>query len=143
VERKTLAVYGKVDDYDSDVNSAELPAPHARVLRKANPDEICGIVDGADLYNPLNDRMPKGMAVEGRFEAGDEWFPGVISKVNAGATYDINYDDGDVEKSVPALLVRALYSARRARGSHWCVAGLGVGGVDFSDRRRLGIGEWS
>ena len=46
-----------------------------------------------------------GTRVEARYEAGDEWYAGVIERVD-GDAYDVAYDDGDHESNVAAALVR-------------------------------------
>ena len=46
-----------------------------------------------------------GAVVEARHDAGELWFPGTIAAVNADGTYDVHYDDGDVEHGVGAALI--------------------------------------
>ena len=36
---------------------------------------------------------------------GELWYPGRITKVHPNGTYDIAYDDGDVETEVPAEFI--------------------------------------
>jgi hypothetical protein len=43
-----------------------------------------------------------GDRVMAQFEKGEEWFPGEITKKNEDKTYAIKYDDGDVDKALPA-----------------------------------------
>jgi hypothetical protein len=40
--------------------------------------------------------------VEARFGGGEEWYPGMVFAARADGTYQVNYDDGDVE--APALV---------------------------------------
>src|SRR6185312_6509208 len=44
--------------------------------------------------------------IEALFRGGSKWFSGVIDKVNRDGTYDIRYDDGDREPSVPTEKIR-------------------------------------
>ena len=58
-----------------------------------------------------NDSSPppfeKGMAVEVRWGAGDEWLPATIHKVRSKkGTLDVQFGDGRKEKKVPMGLVR-------------------------------------
>ena len=48
----------------------------------------------------------QGQRIEARFGGGGEWYPGVVVVVAANHTYDLRYDDGDIERGVPASLVR-------------------------------------
>ena len=45
------------------------------------------------------------MRIIARYEAGDEYFPGVISHIHSDGSCDIAYDDGDVETRVAPELV--------------------------------------
>jgi hypothetical protein len=47
-----------------------------------------------------------GDKVEARFRGGRKFFAGTISAVNRDGTYDVRYDDGDKEASIPAEDVR-------------------------------------
>lgn len=57
-----------------------------------------------------SDRVYKeGEQVEGCFEGHlgfTEWFEGFISAVRGNGSYDIEYDDGDKEESVPTKFIR-------------------------------------
>ena len=47
-----------------------------------------------------------GARVEARYEAGDEWYAGVIEAAHEDGSYDVLYDDGDREAHVAADLVK-------------------------------------
>ena len=49
-----------------------------------------------------------GAAIEGRFEGGEGWYPGIIARAHGDGTYDIDYNDGDQEQYVMAALIRLL-----------------------------------
>lgn len=67
----------------------------------------------------------EGDKVEARYKRGRTWYPGVILKVGRDGTYDIRYDDGDMENAVDPGHVRgagvgsteSLASAGRDRTS--------------------------
>ncbi|CAN0110081.1 unnamed protein product, partial [Scytosiphon promiscuus] len=51
-------------------------------------------------------RIGVGDKVEGRYEAGAEWFPAVVTKTLHGGLVNLLYDDGERETRVPLNLVR-------------------------------------
>eukprot|EP00941_MAST-03F_sp_MAST-3F-sp1_P002079 g2079.t1 len=60
---------------------------------------------------PVGGTFLQGEAVEARYGGGNDFYPGMISKVNevgdeGKQTYGIMYYDGDVEDAVPAELIR-------------------------------------
>ena len=77
--------------------------------------------------------MVAGDRVEGNFAQAGEWFPGRVDRVNADGTYDLVYDDGDVESSVAPSLVRALPSEEDADSQ--------ASGASVGSRQRYGVGE--
>ena len=52
-----------------------------------------------------------GSRVEAKWQGGDTYYPGKVVRVHRGKKYDIDYDDGDSEKRVPADLMRMLNDA--------------------------------
>ena len=50
-----------------------------------------------------------GTVVEARFAGRSHWYPGVIHRVHADSSLDIQYDDGDFEMRVKATLVRKIF----------------------------------
>jgi len=44
--------------------------------------------------------------VEARYLGGAKWYPGKISAVNKDGTYDVHYNDGEIEKSLSSDLIR-------------------------------------
>ena len=47
-----------------------------------------------------------GVQVQARFGVEEDWYPGMVSAVNADGTYRVAYDDGDEEDSVAPEYVR-------------------------------------
>lgn len=60
----------------------------------------------AEWIRPVPD---VGDAVEGRFGGGGEWHTGKVVSATHDGFYDIDYDDGDQERSVEAFFVRPLF----------------------------------
>ena len=60
-------------------------------------------------------KFAAGDAVEARFGGKKKWYAGKILKVLDGARYEVEYDDGDVEKGVDEEMIRALAAPRRRR----------------------------
>jgi hypothetical protein len=58
--------------------------------------------NGGDDGVPLNE----GDRIEARYASMDHWFRGRVAVVNGDGTYNIDYDDGDKERDVPADFVR-------------------------------------
>ena len=59
-------------------------------------------------------KFAAGDAVEARFGGKKKWYAGKILKVLGGARYEVEYDDGDVEKGVDEEMIRALAAAPAA-----------------------------
>ena len=57
-------------------------------------------------------RLQAGAAVVARFRGGAKTYPGVIERANADGSYDVIYDDGDREASVPADFVEPVDAAQ-------------------------------
>lgn len=54
----------------------------------------------------VTDEIKEGSLIEGNYAQIGEWFTGKITKKRSDGTYDILYDDGDVELGVKQHLVR-------------------------------------
>ena len=61
--------------------------------------------DGATPQKQITN-FAVGTRIEARYEAGDEWYAGVIEGAHEDGSYDVLYDDGDRETSVSADLVK-------------------------------------
>ena len=64
------------------------------------------------LINPVSkgeieSRYEEGQRVEAEYRESGHWFVGVVSRVRLDGTYDVTYDDGEVEASVPEELIRS------------------------------------
>jgi hypothetical protein len=78
-----------------------IPSP----VKKSSPTSVTQGEDTTD-YIPSSGKIKKHFAVGdqilGNFEGNGEWYPGTIIKAYEDGVYDIDYDDGDSEESVPA-----------------------------------------
>lgn len=50
--------------------------------------------------------IPVGTKIEAQYNSGSKWFPGKISSNHGNNTYDITYNDGDMERNVKRQLIR-------------------------------------
>ena len=48
----------------------------------------------------------EGQKIEGNYRGRGRWFPGIISGINRDGTYDIDYDDGEIERFIGELNIR-------------------------------------
>ena len=55
-------------------------------------------------------KLEVGAVVEARYGKRDKLFPGKITKVNADETYEVTYNDGDVEWNVERRFISAEWS---------------------------------
>ena len=63
-------------------------------------------VEASSASGAFDQSFDVGSKIECRFQGGDSWFPGTISKANSDGTFYIDYDDGDVEDNVIATFIR-------------------------------------
>jgi hypothetical protein len=92
---------------------------------------------------PAESPLKVGAAVDGKWTNG-RWYPGKIGAINADGTFRVNYNDGDVSKSLPASKVRlrragAPHSGGGGGGGGSCRSGLTQCGgrcVDIHDDNR-------
>ena len=61
-------------------------------------------VETAVEANLIRMRFWKKDHVEARFGGRNRWYPAVVAKVNGDGTYDLRYDDGDLEDGVEVEL---------------------------------------
>eukprot|EP01042_Synura_sphagnicola_P000182 gene182-183_t len=93
VTRKRLDISYTITYADG---SVEEGVTIGRIRFKKNPENL------GDIGLGVNTR------VESRYRDGKKYFPGIIKKVNDNGTYDVKYDDGDVEVGVTKDKIRKL-----------------------------------
>lgn len=64
-----------------------------------------------DSYPPLKFLLYD--RIEGRFGGKDKWYAGEICKINDNGTYNIQYDDGDIEYDVTSEYIRLVNNSNR------------------------------
>lgn len=57
-------------------------------------------------------KLRVGDEIEARYKRGNKWFPGVIRSANRDGTFDVRYKDGDQERDIDPLFIRAKASTR-------------------------------
>ena len=50
---------------------------------------------------------------DARGKPGGKWYKGQITRVNADGTYDLKYDDGDIDRRLRARSVRSLETKKK------------------------------
>jgi hypothetical protein len=58
------------------------------------------------LQHHGNNTLPYGTRVQALYSVEEGWYPGIIEAVNDDGTYQVQYDDGDVDESVPLSHIR-------------------------------------
>lgn len=76
-----------------------------------------------------------GEAVEARSRGGSRWMPGNVSRVHRDGSYDIDFDNGDIERDIPANHVRHT-AGDGERGRHDRDADRDRGLGDVTSRQR-------
>jgi SGF29 tudor-like domain len=80
---------------------------------KLTPLVISNVVPG-DLRRRVSyqkvrqNTLEPGTRISALYQGGTKWYPGVIEGANADGTYDVYYDDDDVEKNVPLSSIRLV-----------------------------------
>ncbi|GMI02110.1 hypothetical protein TrST_g14237, partial [Triparma strigata] len=64
-----------------------------------------------------DEELQRGDTVEARYRGGAKFYPGKIARVNNEDSYDIDYDDGEKEKSVKRRLITKVKGRRGLKHS--------------------------
>ena len=48
----------------------------------------------------------EGQKIEGNYRGRGRWYPGIISGINRDGTYNVDYDDGEIERFIGELNTR-------------------------------------
>ncbi|KAF0688922.1 Aste57867_19547 [Aphanomyces stellatus] len=102
--------------FKNGADEQRLPRKWIRVIQdKHDEDDDDKYEDDDDDYadeDELTLAWDVGDVVEARFQGGEKYFRGTISKCRPqDGTLDIRYDDGDEEKQVKAAYVRSIHTA--------------------------------
>jgi len=96
-------------NYDDGDQERRVPARNVRKLGGGGGGRTSPQRGGGSLGDSESDSgaAPKlGDRVEAKYKGGSKWYKGEITRVNVDGSYNINYDDGDQERRVPAQNVR-------------------------------------
>jgi hypothetical protein len=66
-----------------------------------------GRVEGVALDEKRGAAWEEGAPVNARYGRGAKWYAGVVAKVHADGTFDIDYNDGDREERVSSGMIRS------------------------------------
>jgi len=102
ISSSNLGTSGILEPTRSTPKPAVPPSRSASTPTTAMPAEVVG---------PSDATLAVGSRCAALFASGSEWYPGVVSgrrRSRGMMTYSIEYDDGDIETSVAAGLVRSL-----------------------------------
>jgi len=77
-------------------------------MREVDVTEEGDIIASQDThnFNQIDGAFDNGVNVEVRFGGGYDWYGGTITMANGDGTFDIAYEDGQVETSVGTDLIR-------------------------------------
>ena len=89
-------------NYDIEYNNGEVEEKVSEDLIRAR-----NIVP-ADSFKKKVNELKKGTRVEVDYYRRGRWFPGVINEILPDGTYEIKYDDGEVEKNVIVASIRKM-----------------------------------
>jgi hypothetical protein len=70
-------------------------------------DEADSVLDAAAAAADAAAALTPGQEIEARYKGGKKYYPGTVSAKNDDGTFNIAYDDGDVEEGVWPSMVRA------------------------------------
>lgn len=93
---------------DGDSETRVLPK-HIEVVKETSRDPP----PKAKSSSPV--RLEIGAAVQARYKKGAKWFSGKIARVRTDGTFDVEYDDGDVEIKVEASFIEAVVKTKDER----------------------------
>ena len=66
-----------------------------------------GLIRAVPCYIPKEtSHLHVGSKIKARYGGKERYFPGVVSKKNEDGSFDIDYDDGEIETHVPINLIR-------------------------------------
>ena len=98
----------RYDDGDTeyDVKPALIRKDGPSERRRASQRSESPRRSGHDRFDIEDEDIAVGDEVEARFRGNNKWYPGVVEKENLDGTFDIMYDDGDLDRSVKRSFVR-------------------------------------
>lgn len=95
-----------LDIYEDEKNEGE--AALVFDVKLEDSKIVLAEIPSGDIRRLEIQRFHRFEHVAARYLDGDEWFPGKISRTNADGTYNVRYEDGDIELSVPIDRIQKL-----------------------------------
>ena len=86
-------------DIEYDDGDAEESVPGGDIRLRAQSDTNIA-------SSSIGQKFERGSRVQALYGGGKNWYSGQITKANTTGTFDIEYDDGDAEESVPGDHIR-------------------------------------
>ena len=116
-------------------------------------DDVMLVLDGevaTGSKSSDDDTLREGSKVTGNFKGRGKYYPGKISRVRINGTYDIAYDDGEVETGVTVDMIKAVVSstvsdqerAKQIKALKWPWSGA-LAGTTVSNGSRVVVWEKS
>jgi hypothetical protein len=93
----------------------------ASTIAKAAPAKVEDVKEKGDkckeksVEGEAEGLLEEGTALDARFDGGEYWYPGWVSKAYDDNTYDVLFADGDKEERVPRLFIRVPPQLRGAK----------------------------
>ncbi|KDO21598.1 hypothetical protein SPRG_22324 [Saprolegnia parasitica CBS 223.65] len=101
---------GKITKVHGDGSSYDISYDDGETETRVESDMIRAMVDGSDDDDDGDSkRLAVGTKVEAKYK-GKTYYPGTITKVHLNGSYDVDYDDGEIEKKVDRSLIRVRAS---------------------------------
>jgi len=101
---RSLAKSNSNSDETNDIiieSSKKADSVHKEIVKSSVPSEICIGEETKSL--PLL-QLKVGDRVEAKYRGrGRRWYKGTIVKIQNGDLYDVDYDDGDRDRSLPEV----------------------------------------
>lgn len=100
----------------SDSDDDYLTAAQVLEKRKFQPKTIGGMRRNSDIKKTTNTGITflLDQKVMARYQKGQEWFPGTITKVSRGQIYTVEYDDGEIETKLESKYIRSAGTTAQA-----------------------------
>ncbi|CAK4665469.1 unnamed protein product [Aphanomyces euteiches] len=100
-------------DYDDGEKETGVAADLIRSKEKSSPAKK----SKDETSDEENKRFKEGEKIEALYKGKTKYYPGVIARVRSNGTYDVDYDDGEKEKEVPAKFIRSKQSSSPKKSS--------------------------
>jgi hypothetical protein len=87
--------YKRIEEMDKEMNRY-----------KEDIEELRNTLSMVTVRNNNRTNFFEGQQIEGNYRGRGRWYPGRISGINRDGTYNIDYDDGEIERFIEELNIR-------------------------------------